>query len=191
MTYATAAEFAGASGYLTQIDIAEPDQLTKVNAVLARADAIVDGYLRFSFTAFANSEKNVRSQFGPYFVIPGHDVGSVSAVTTMGATAITDFEEKADGVLYAYDPDTGYEWDWNGAMYKITADWGFGDVPADVKEVALELAVNIWRSAESGHFTNVIGATDGGTAVGYESDLTPRQKVVLKNARRARVPLVI
>jgi len=191
MAYPTAAEFGGPKGYLTQVDIAEPDLLARVNRILADAQDIVDEFLRFTFAGFANGEKNVRAQFGPYFVLPAHDTGTVSAVTTMGATAITDFEEKDDGVLYAYDPDTGYEWEWNAAMYKVTADWGFGDCPENVRGVVLELAVNIWRGAESGHFTNVIGASDGGNTVGYEADLTPRQKMVLRNARRARVPMAI
>jgi len=192
MAYPTAAEFGGSQGYLNQLDIAEPDILAKVNNVLTRAQEIVDNYLRFTFAGFTDAtDKNVRAQFGPYFVIPAHEFGSISAVTTIAGTAITDFEELQSGVLYAYDPDTGYEHEWNGAMYTITANWGYGDCPADVAEVVLELAVNIWRSAESGHFTNVIGASDGGNAVGYEAALTPRQKMALKNARRARVPLVI
>jgi hypothetical protein len=48
----------------------------------------------------------------------------------------------------------------------------------------------MWRSAESGRFTNVIGASDGG-AVGYEGALTPFQLMVLKDAQRRAIPQAV
>lgn len=189
MAYVNVTDFIGSSGYLNQVDAADPNNLTKATAVIARAEKIVNGVLEFEFAGFANEERAVRSQYGPYFPLPAHDPGSVSKVTTTGGTEITDFEEKNNGILYAVNSD-GYEFNWNAARYLITADWGYGDPTDDVKEIVLEVAVNIWRSAESGRFTNVVGAVDGGS-VGYESALTPFQKMVLKDIRNSWVPIVI
>jgi hypothetical protein len=189
--YVTPAEFGGASGYLKQITITDDATLLKVNAVIARAQAVVDGVLELSYAEdYVNEERQVRSSRGAYFTLPPHEIGSVSQVTTMDGGDVSDyFQELPNGVLYAVDSG-GYEGNWGAGMYLVTAAWGCGPVPQDVKEVTLEVAVNLWRSAEAGRFSNVIGASDGG-AVGYEGALTPFQVMVLKNARRKLVPQAV
>jgi hypothetical protein len=99
------------------------------------------------------------------------------------------WEETSRGFLYAVDAN-GYEGNWNAGRYVVTAKWGYGPVPHDVQEITLEIAINMWRSAESGRFTNVIGASDGG-AVGYEGALTPFQLMVLKDAQRRAIPQAV
>ena len=189
MAYVSAAEFAGPSGYLNQIDIADVNLMKKITDILSRAEKVVDGVLQFAFAGYTNEERAARSQYGAYFPLPAHGPGSVTKVTTMAGTEITYFEEKDNGILYAIS-EYGQEYNWNAGRYLVTADWGFGDVPEDIKEVTLELAVNIWRSAETGRFTNVVGAVDGGP-VGYESALTPQQKMILKKSRQKYIPIVI
>jgi hypothetical protein len=189
MAYCEPAEFAGPSGYLKQVDIADPNNLAKVTAVLLRAEKIVDDILQFSYAGYTVEERAQRSQYGAYFPLPAHEIGSVSAVTTTTAVAITYFEEMDNGILYAVN-EHGQEYNWNAGRYLVTAGWGFGDVPENVKEVVLEVAVNIWRSAEAGNFSDVVGVIDGG-GVGYEKALTARQKLVLKKARQKAIPIVI
>jgi hypothetical protein len=191
MAYVTPAEFGGAQGYLKQLDIEDDDALAKITAVLLRAEAVVNGVLGFAYDDYpAASEKSVRPQYGAYLPLPAHETGSVTAVTTMGGHDLDGlWEETGKGYLYAVDAN-GYEGNWNAGRYLVTAKWGYGPAPHDVKEVTLEIAVNIWRSAESGRFTNVVGASDGG-AVGYEGALTPFQLMVLKDAKRRAIPQAV
>jgi hypothetical protein len=182
--YAVAEDLGGSVGYLKNVDITDPTILELVENILDRATSIVDGFLQFSFSGFTSGTAvKVKAGYGAYMPIPPHDYGSVTAVLDgSGGDLVGLWEELASGTLYAVT-DNGYEGNWNGGRYTITADWGYGNVPDDVIEVTLELAVNIWRSKDSGRFTNVIGASDGG-AVGYEGALTPQQKMVLTNVKR-------
>lgn len=179
MAYAVAADFGGAVGYLKQVDITDPDVLTLIGDILERSTDIIDTYLGFSYAGYTTATvKYVRAGYGPYLSLSPHEQGSVSSVTTMNDVDLGDYWEELDnGSLYAVDAN-GYEGNWNHGRYKITANWGYGDVPAAVKEVCVELAVNIWRSRASGHFSRVVGVQGGG-AVGYEGALTPQQKMIL------------
>lgn len=188
-TYLTIEEFAGEDGYLHQLDITEPSVETKALAVLERAESIVDGILGYHYEAYANGQKTVRAQRGEYFTLPAHDIGSVTAVTDMYDVTLDEWQELENGMLL-FTNAYGYLGNWGGAFWKVTADWGYGPVPPDVKEVTLEIAVNIWQSAEAGKFTDVVGASDGGAA-GYEKELTAQQRMILKNAIRANTPLAI
>lgn len=189
-TYVTLADLIGPLGYLDQVDVTDEDLAQRAQNVLDRAESIVNAELGFTFEAWgAPAARNVRAQNGVFFTLPAHQIGSVSAVETMSGTAITDFVERDSGRLYGVDSQ-GWEIPWQSQMYAVTAIWGYGPVPDAVKGVVLEVAVNMWRSAETGHFTNVIGAQDGG-AVGYEGALTPQQKMVIKTAVQNATPIVV
>ena len=191
MAYATAEELTGPVGYLNQVDTADEDVLTLVESILTRATEIVDGYLRFSYEAFTDQTvKSIRAGYGPYLTVPAHEQGTISLVETVGGTDLDgNWEELESGSLYAVD-DSGFEGNWNAGRYNVTANWGYGPVTSDVKQVVLELGVNIWRSKDSGRFTNVIGASDGG-AVGYEGALTPHQRMILDNVKKKYFKVVI
>lgn len=191
MAYVTAANFGGAQGYLTQVDIANSNTLAIVNGILDRATDIVDKRLGFGFAAWPSaSVKQVRAPYGAYFNIPPHQQGSVTLVKTMGDDDLVGYWVETDnGRLYAVDA-YGNEGDWRASRYKVTAVWGYGPVPEAVKEVTLELAVNIWQSREAGRFSRVVGVAGGG-AVGYEDALTPMQKMVLDDIKDSYVRLVV
>jgi hypothetical protein len=48
-----------------------------------------------------------------------------------------------------------------------------------VKEVALEIAVNIWRSKDKGLWTDIIGVESGGGGIRFIGGLTNQQKAIL------------
>lgn len=162
--------------YLGQLDSADAAQTALLIDILTRATAKVDRYLRtsigdpaFTFGAYpAASTKIVTSNGGIMLTIPAHEQGSVALVEYQSAsnpvawTAITDpWEEYASGEIYrAYG--WGYQHGYAPIRYRITAAWGYGPVPADIEGITLNLAVNMFRSASKGGFTEIVGAEGGG-----------------------------
>lgn len=179
MTYASVAEL---REYLKQVaSESEPVLL----AVLERAHAIINDYLGFEFQGYTLGAKDVRSTGGQYLLVPVYEAGSiteVALVTGRGTSAetvtpVTGWVEEEDGTLYL-------DYGWLDGWYRVTANFGYGDVPQSVVEVELEIAVNVWQSREAGSFAAVLGAEGQGT-VSYSRALTWAQRSVL-DAVRAR-----
>lgn len=162
--------------YLDQLSTADAATTALLTDILTRATAKVDRYIRtsigdptFAFNAYAAATtKIVASAGGIMLGIPAHSVGSVTTVeyevTTNPVTwaAIADpWEEYPDGSIYR-----SYGWGtqhyYAPLRYRITASWGYGDVPADIEGITLNLAVNMHRSASKGGFTEIVGAEGGG-----------------------------
>jgi hypothetical protein len=173
------------------------DQL--LDAMGARATAMIDTALGWSFAAYgAASSQDVLAPEAPsvYLKLPPYQAGSITSVAgvlfkgTTGETltTLTDWDELDRFYLYR---DLG----WSGQQllgvggwgsypwYRVTAIWGYGPVPDDIVELALELAVNMWRSKDKGGFSEIIGA-DGGGAVRFVAGLNAQQKMILQNIRR-------
>ena len=162
----------------------------RLEAILARATGIVRDALRaaladptFDYAAYgAASTKVLRAYVGEYLSLPAHQFGSVSGVAYQTTTSpiayqtISDtWEEGADGRLYRPGGWT------RGERYQITAVWGYGpDVPAAIEEVALELAVNLWRARDSGGYVTAIGA-EGEGSVRVVSGLNKLQQQAIAN----------
>jgi hypothetical protein len=71
---------------------------------------------------------------------------------------------------------------WYGSQpmrYRVTARWGYGPVPAEIEQVTLELAVNIWRSKDKGGFTEMVGV-EGQGGIRAVAHLTRGQQAVLE-----------
>ena len=184
MAYATIRDLAGPAGYLEHVELNDEDVVTVLTGMLARIEDVVDKYLGFSFEEFAaDTEKTIRAGYGAYLALPAHSLGTITQVTTISGQDLDGLWEELDhGSLYAVD-ESGYEGNWNAGRYLVTADWGYGPCPGDVKEVVLQLAVNTWRSRDAGHFTNVVGVSGDG-AVGYEKALTPFQRLILDDVKK-------
>lgn len=180
--------------YLKQVEMNEEvhDLFTKI---LDRATSIVDGALGALpntnfFAGYTSATTKKARGYGAYLVPPPHEIGSITLVVDVdGNNLVGYWEELEDGTLYAIDSN-GVEWDWGNGRYTITADYGNGTVPSSVVEVVLELATNIWRSKDSGQFSNVVGVQGGG-AVGYEGALTPRQKMILRDIKQQYREIVV
>lgn len=179
MAYVTANEL---GDYLPQVDVGDQDDA--LIRVIARAEAAVNGVLGFAYNGYTNSTTEmVRHIGGPYMKLPPHQRGSVTAVAYLSGTEIDPdyWYERSTGSLGAVD-SVGSEYIWESGFYNVTANWGYGSVPDDVKEVVLELAVTMWQGRSSGKFSDVVGA-EGGGAIGYHKALTQFQRMVLVNAR--------
>jgi hypothetical protein len=168
---------------------------TLLDTIGTRATAIVDRALGFSFAAYPGSASDSIAFGGgtPILYLPPHQQGSVTTITPEGGTAIDDttWTEQADGSIYldsAYAPwlqpyaSMRYGPGWGFYRYTVAAKWGYGPVPEDVKEVALEIAVNIWRSKDKGLWTDVIGV-EGGGGIRFIGGLTNQQKAIIDAVR--------
>lgn len=161
--------------------------------IVTRASATVRTSLRslladpsFDFAdAYAAASTTIVTAYGGMvLLLPPHLAGSVSeveyVVTTNPTTwaALTDeWYEQQDGSLYR-PYGWGYGYHPTGVRYRVTARWGYGPVPAEIEQVALELAVNMWRSKDKGDFTDVIGV-EGQGSIRAVAHLTKGQQAVL------------
>ncbi len=177
--------------YLDKVPTGGPaDELLDLIGV--RATDIVDTYLGFSFDGYTTEGRVVFGIVGsPYLYLPAHAAGSVTGVLLgTGTDALTDWSEQSDGSLlrtnisgiYGSSYLAGQPWGWGGYGYTITADWGYGDPPEAVKEVALEIAINIYRSRDKGLYTDVIGV-EGSGGIRYIGGLTKQQADILKRVQ--------
>lgn len=164
--YATVDEL---RAYLRQVGDSSADT-TLLTDCLTRATGRVRERLRalladpsFDYAEYAAAApKVVQGYRTDYLALPAHQLGSVTAVEYQSGTspltwaAIADTWAQESGRLYR---PAG----WGAERYRITAVWGYGPtIPAAVEEVALEIAVNIWRSRDKGGFSETIGADGGG-----------------------------
>jgi len=183
VSYATVAQL---REYLSQIPASETTDAL-LQDVLDRANRVVDGYLGFSFGAYAEGDKDVRAPRNPdeWLEVPTHDAGTVTAVLAVSGrgspgestSAVMDYLEEDDGRLYR---DAG--WSAN-AWYRVSADWGYGEAPADVVEVELRVAVNIWQGRAASQWSSNVGV-EGSGAVTYSRALTAAERSMLDAVRR-------
>jgi hypothetical protein len=179
--------------YLNQV---VPDTASDalLDTICARVDSIISAYLGYTWDAYAPTAttKVVTGAGTPWLSLPPHEPGSVTTVTIEGFTdEIEGWAEESGGALYLTHsyPYSGNAWygmhGWYVRRYTVTAKWGHGDVPEALKEVAVEMAVNLWRERDQGSFSDVIGVDTGnGTAVGYKRAFTNRQEAILRIYKR-------
>lgn len=187
--------------YLTQVPAGAANN-TLLDAIGARATAIIDRVLGFSFATYgAASSQDVRAPIAPSvdFRLPPYQAGSITSLsgllfkgtTSESLTPITDWDEQDNFYLYrdlgwggpqarTLDSLITYPW------YRITAKWGYGPVPDEIIELALELSVNIWRSKDKGGFTEIVGV-EGSGGVRMIAGLNAQQKMIVLSVRRKYV----
>lgn len=184
MAYATVAEF---QQYLQQTDATDTDVIT---VVLDRATSIVDEYLTFSFDGYDSvaTVRKVQSWGTQSLRLPPHEAGSVTQVVYEGdTTALDEWEYDTDTGMILRTADYPSIGVWTVGRYAVTAKWGYGPVPEAVKEVTLELAVNIYRGRDRGMWTDIIGV-DGETGVRFVGGVTNQQRAILKAVKARYVP---
>jgi len=158
--------------------------------ILDRACAMVEAaLLPVAYAAYgAATARNIRTEpyRTTYFRLPAHQHGSVTSVvevdtltSTTGTTISTDDWVQEDGYVIA----AGTEYRWPASrVYRVTAVYGYGAAPADVQQVALELAVNMWRQRDRGLYSETQGV-EGAGAVTYIGGLNATQRMVIQRAR--------
>lgn len=184
MSYATVLQI---RDYLDQAPPGAPGDL-QLQTVLDRASAIIDEVLGFRFDGYAAGDRDVRAGGGEYLWLPRHEPASVTDVeivhgrgTAFETTTTVDdwLAEDEEGIPQRLWRGAGWT---RGAWYRVTAEWGNGDAPASIVEIELEIAINIWRSADRAMFSDVIGV-EGGGAVGYQRALTNQQRMIIDAVR--------
>jgi hypothetical protein len=192
MAYATVTQL---REYLGQVATGAAED-AKLTAVLDRATAIVNGALGFSFAAYtaAASARDVQSIGGTYLEVPAYEAASITTIyevsdrgmSTESTTLISDW--LAEETFRPYQVYRHGGWS-DGAWYRITAKWGYGAPPADIIEVTLEVAVNIWRAKDASFGQSELGVQGGGS-VSYNRALTWGQRSIIEMVRTAYLGIV-
>lgn len=193
MAYATVDQL---RAYLDQIpsETDAPNTDEDLAAVLDRATGIINaaiaaglGLRSFAFGAYGDTPttKLVTAWMGTYVTLPAHQVGSVTLIEYQnGGIPITYTTFDADYWAEEEDGRVYFPYVLNGWMaptrLRVTAIWGYGPVPVEIEQIALELAVNIWRSRAKGSFAEFQGA-EGGSYQRFVGGLTKMQAEVIAN----------
>jgi len=178
--------------YLNQVDTT-PATVAMLAAILDRAYTQVlvslqarmsDPRLTFDDNPPTPSTRIVLTYGGSSIHLPVHVAGSVTLVEAQSSsnpttwTGILDeWEEESDGALYR-----AYGWGLGIATpvvrYRITAQWGYGAMPSALAQIVLAVAVNIWRSKETGGFVESIGTEGQGALRSVAGLNTSDQKIL-------------
>lgn len=179
--------------YLDKIPAGAPTD-TLLDTIGVRATDMVNTELQFAFDGYTTAtDRIVYGTGNPYLYLPYHRIGSVTAISWGPSGNLTDWVEQDDGRvfrttvdIYSYNPFNSpaqrNSYGWTSGAYRVTADWGYGAVPDAVKEVALEVAVNIYRSRDKGLWTDVIGV-EGSGGIRYIGGFTKQQAEILKKTQ--------
>lgn len=140
--------------------------------------------MTFDYAAYgAATTKIMRGHTGEYLTLPPYQAGSVTLVEYQTgtnpatySTLSTDEWDEESGQLYRSSGWLASDWQ----RYRITAKWGYGPVPDAIAEVTLEIAVNIWRTKDTGGFVEIVGV-EGGGGVRAVAGLTKLQQQTLEN----------
>lgn len=169
---------------------------SELQSILDRATAIVSGALGFSFAAYSASAsaRDVRGVGGVYLELPAYEANSIATIqqvvgrgtTSESLETVSDW--LAEETFRPYQVYRHSAWS-DGAWYRITAKWGYGAPPADIIEVTLEVAVNIWRAKDASFGQSELGVQGGGS-VSYNRALTWGQRSIIDMVRTAYLGIV-
>lgn len=176
----------------------------KITDVLDRAEGIVVAALGFAFfdsseswAATSATEQYVRSSKSKYLKLPPYLYGSITSIKPM--TGSGDEVERGDAITNYDETESRFylyrESGWGGGRWAVTAKYGYGPAPAQIVELVLELAVNIWRQKAQGLFQQTQGVDSVGNAVGggsikYIGGLNADQRRIVANTRREYIDMV-
>jgi hypothetical protein len=161
--------------------------LDRATDIVRNAMRALLGDQTFDYAAYGSaSTKIVQGYTGDYLSLPAHQAGSVTLVeyqsgtnpATYATLPVDQWGEEADGRLYRSSTWLAAVWQ----RYRVTAIWGYGPVPDAIEELAIELAVNIWRSRDKGGFTEVVGV-EGSGGIRAIAGLNKQQVMILENIR--------
>lgn len=141
--------------YLSQLPATLPPRTEQeLTAILADARAIVDGYLGYSFDGYTTVERRVLGHGSHFLNLPTFSPATVSGVLVgddPDSVAVSNWRE-VDGTLY----HPSAHWGLN-TVYRVTADFGYGDPPGVVRAAVIQVAVNLWHNRGLGYFADVVG----------------------------------
>lgn len=191
MAYLTVAELK--TYYLEQLnETAKHDGA--IQHFLNAAEARINKLLGFSFSTPVSGAQIIYGD-GTVWLTPPTYTG-VPVVTAPSGYTVPTFEEvdgslviaDSSGVLaYPYLPSLAYDgwitqvWQ-NRVPYTVTADFGEGDVPDDLKDVCGQIAVRLFMSRDSGG--SEVAGVEGATSIQVRHGLTPEQIAVIESYKQ-------
>lgn len=188
----TASTFALANNSLTGGTTPSVTVASALDAVMTdiieRAERVIEDALApVVFTSYGTAtSKDIRAgaMDSTYLKPPIHQAGSVTTVKAIPRPGAPVADEE---LVEDWIQDDGYlirgdQW-LAGQWYRVTAIYGYGPAPASAQQLALEIAVNIWRSKDRGLYSEVQGANDGAN-ISYVGGLNPTQRMMIQNIRR-------
>jgi len=181
-TYATVSQW---REHLTQVPAGATEDAL-LTAILERAHKIVGRRLTFEFGAYgAAAEQDVLCRHSRCWLeLPYHEIGGVASVYELsGRGASTETETEVEGWVEEDDCRLCLHTGWSrGAWYRVTATWGYGEAPADIVEVELEVAVNLYVGRPAGG--NASFGTDNQGGQPYPRALTWNQRDTIDEIRK-------
>lgn len=176
--------------YLDQLEGTNEEQV-QLQRIAERATSIIDtalGGIAFGAWPATATSAAVLSYGGAYLSLPAHKPASVTAVALGTATVpFGVWTETPRGNLILTSGLLGGWYNrrgWAAGVYTITAIWGYGPPPPAIEQLALEIAVNIWRAKDKGMFQETLGAADGAN-IRYVGGLNSTQMAILNGVRDA------
>lgn len=154
------------------------------------ASALLESAIGFSFNGYSVvSQKTLYGNGSDILYIPPHKRGTINTATgvrldTVTGTPITGWVEDDNGNL-RFIGYPRYPVFWVGAQpYVITAEWGYGNPPDDLKQVCKEIAKNLYFEKDAPAVSDIVGVSgEGAVAVGYKGAFTRRQQMVINKYR--------
>lgn len=151
---------------------------------LDRATGAIDLELGFAFGGYLSvaAARHITAGGGQHLFLPYHESGSLTAIGMLGTdlstvTAITDYEVEWNDHCCLYRP-----YGWRRGRYEATAKWGYGSRPAEIVQLCLEVARDLWFEKDGSMSSNTVGV-EGAGAVPVQYAWTHRQYNVLRATR--------
>ena len=160
------------------------------------ATALLESAIGFSFDGYETpaTAKTVYGNASDILYIPPHRPGTINLETgvrfdTITGAPVTGWVEDSRGNL-RFIGYPRYPVSWVGAQpYVVTAEWGYGPAPDDIKQVCKEVAKNLYFEKDSSSVSDIVGVTgEGAVAVGYKGAFTKRQQMVINKYRNLYKP---
>jgi hypothetical protein len=170
-----------------------------IDEYLARAEAMITEYIGLSYEGYTPGTETVMNYGSEWLLLPAHQRGSITQIATEGGVVIPTsvWVEDMDGNVYlksglgyyASAYSAGYIW--APGRYVVTANWGWGEVPADLELACLEITMNLWQEKNKGSHSDVVGVEGSGgeLRVGYQKGITNRQRMILDLHRQKALDL--
>jgi hypothetical protein len=194
MSYASTAEF---RKLMDQVPAGATED-TLIQLCLDAATQIIDTEIGHTWAAGVVGTAVVYGDDTAVLIPPAFVPGSVTLVSAPAAYSVPSYVETSGrlvtvdsgGVLQSpfYRNGWRYPYSWQaGVPYTVSASYGWGAAPADIKQACLEIAVAIYRGRDAG-YSDVVGTAGSGGEVAYVGKWSKRADATLKRYRQAANP---
>lgn len=175
----------------------------RIQLCLDAATALIDTELGHDWAAGVVGTEVVYGDGSAELEPPAFVAGSVTAVSAPSGYSVPTYAEvdgrlvvaDASGIIYR-PPFYPYPWGYYtqrwlpGVPYTVSATYGWGEAPDDIKQACLEIAIAMYRGRDAG-YSDVVGTAGSGGEIGYVGKYSKRADAILRRYRQAANPLRI